>query len=167
MIPESVAFKAAQRGMLLTIAAVAVALASMSFGVAVIEGAVLCQSKSGSVKIRPETCKAKETPVDIEALFVVRQDKRFSLMWRTSSGDVHSAAIRGNASIRSTTDPSLIVDKTGTGQYCITVQSGLEGAVGVLQRDSDRTGIIRVTAGIGNPCPTVPLARYFVETFSF
>jgi len=143
----------------LTIAAVL--LASLSPGA----GAdVLCRGNSETVKIRTEACKNNETAVDVEALLVKPADKRFSIMWNTNSFITHSAAIRENASIRASTDPTMSVVKTGTGQYCITAPSGIEGAVGVLQQSFPETGIIRVTAGIGNFCPG---ATYFVETFSF
>jgi hypothetical protein len=59
-------------------------------------------------------------------------DHRFALMW-TSGSTTRFAAIRGDASIRDTNDPGLVVTKVGVCAYCITATSPNEGAVGVLQ----------------------------------
>jgi len=92
-------------------------------------------------------------------------DSRFSLMW-LSGGVPHRAAIRGDASIRDTDDAGLTVVHTGTRQYCITATSPSEGTVGVAQNDGgDVPRTIDVSMGIGDPCPSVPGAQIFVETW--
>jgi hypothetical protein len=92
-------------------------------------------------------------------------DSRFSIMW-LSGGVPHRAAIRGDASIRDTDDVGLTVTRTGVGQFCVHATSPSEGTVGVTQdAGSGLPGTINVTMGAGNPCPTVPSAQIFVQTF--
>jgi hypothetical protein len=179
-------------------------------------GTVLCQKKSGAVFLRPETCKKKETAVDVTALLgdlptrlgtveesvdaltgsvgtlegtagslqtslatletsvsdlqsmptAVPADQRFAIQWETGTGQRH-AAIRGDASIRDSDEPGLVVNKIGVGQYCITAPSAIEGAVGVLQNQGGANGTILVSMGIGSVCNAVVGANITVETFAF
>jgi hypothetical protein len=92
-------------------------------------------------------------------------DQRFSLMWINSSGVAHQAAIRGDASIRSTDDPTLAVAHVGVGHYCIVLSDVGEGIVGVLQDEGGTQGTIDVTMGVGNPCPQEFDARVSVRTW--
>lgn len=99
---------------------------------------------------------------------IVPTDLRFSLMW-LSAGAWKNAVIRGDGSIRLSSDPSLAVSKIGPGAYCITVSNPEEGAVGTLQNQAATAngpvGTIDVTMGILNPCASVPSAQIAVRTF--
>ena len=95
-------------------------------------------------------------------------DQRFALMW-VSGGVPRRAAIRGDASIRDSDDPGLIVTHVAAGQYCITATSPSEGAVGVLQDQTGggggSRGTIDVSMGIGNFCNAVQGAQIAVQTW--
>ena len=99
---------------------------------------------------------------------IVPTDLRFSLMW-LSAGAWKNAVIRGDGSIRLSSDPTLAVSRLGPGSYCITVANPEEGAVGVLQNQAATAtgpvGTIDVTMGIINPCAAVPGAQIAVRTF--
>ncbi len=98
---------------------------------------------------------------------LVAAASRFSLMWLDGSGAPHRAAIRGDGSIRDSDDPGLVVTITGTGQFCVQMTSVQEGIVGVAQWDGGEVPrTIDVTMGIGDPCPTVPNAQVFVQTWT-
>lgn len=93
-------------------------------------------------------------------------DQRFSIMWIGGDGNVHRAAIRGDASIRDTDDLNLSVAHVGVGHYCIVIPDGVqEGTVGVLQDQGGTHGTIDVTMGIGNPCFQERDARVSVQTW--
>ena len=92
------------------------------------------------------------------------QDQRFAIQW-ISNGALAVAAIRGDASIRNTSDPKFVVTHVATGHYCVQVSNPAEGTVGVLQNDGGAPGLIDVTMGIGNPCPTTPSAQISVRTW--
>jgi hypothetical protein len=97
---------------------------------------------------------------------LIASASRFSLMWLDGGGLPHRAAIRGDGSIRDSDDPGLVVTITGTGQFCVQMTSVQEGIVGVAQNDgADVPRTIDVTMGIGDPCPTVPDAQVFVQTW--
>ncbi|MEO7064913.1 MAG: hypothetical protein ABI082_14210 [Dokdonella sp.] len=98
-----------------------------------------------------------------EPAFLDQANQRFSLMW-LSGGTLHRAAIRGDASIRDTDSPSLIVFHTRVGHYCIKLANVSEGVVGVLQDQGGTHGVMDVTMGIGNPCPNVSSAQISVRT---
>jgi hypothetical protein len=94
------------------------------------------------------------------------QDQRFSLMWIGGDGNVHRAAIRGDASIRDTDDPNLSVAHVALGHYCIVIPDGVdEGIVGVLQDQGGTHGTIDVSMGIGNPCFQEQDAAVSVQTW--
>lgn len=99
---------------------------------------------------------------------IVPTDLRFSLMW-LSAGAWKNAVIRGDGSIRLSSDPTLAVTRLGAGSYCITVANPEEGAVGTLQNQAATAngpvGTIDVTMGIVNPCSSVPSAQIAVRTF--
>jgi hypothetical protein len=97
---------------------------------------------------------------------IAAADQRFSIMWVGAASAPQSAAIRGDASIRSTTDAGLTVTRVGAGSYCIHVTTPTEGTVGVLQNQGDSMGTIDVTMGIAIPCSTVPTAQIGVRTWS-
>jgi hypothetical protein len=92
-------------------------------------------------------------------------DQRFSLSWIGSDGAMHRAAIRGDASIRSTDDPNVSVAHVGVGHFCIVIPGVQEGAVGVLQDQGGTHGTIDVSMGIGNPCFMEPNAKVSVMTW--
>ena len=93
-------------------------------------------------------------------------DERFAILYPLAGGTVGRLAIRGNASIRSASDPAATVTPLGTGQYCITAPNALEGAVGSLQnQDGGKLGTIRVTMGVGSICNDVVGSNITVETF--
>lgn len=101
-----------------------------------------------------------------ELPFAFAQDQRFSIMWIGGDGNVHRAAIRGDASIRDTSDADLSVAHVGVGHYCIVIPGGVnEGVVGVLQDEGGTHGTIDVTMGIGNPCFQEQDARVSVQTW--
>ena len=101
-----------------------------------------------------------------ELPFPFAQDQRFSLMWIGGDGNVHRAAIRGDASIRDTDDPNLSVAHVGFGHYCIVIPDGVnEGIVGVLQDQGGTHGTIDVTMGIGGPCFQEQDAAVSVQTW--
>jgi hypothetical protein len=115
----------------------------------------------------PQGIQGPPGPVNTVATLA---DHRFAIMW-TSGTAAKYAAIRGDASIRDTNDPGLVVTKVGVGAYCIQATSPNEGAVGVLQDDfADQSGgihgTIDVTMGIGNPCASVPGAQIAVNTWN-
>ena len=92
-------------------------------------------------------------------------DLRFSLMWISSDGSVHTAAIRGDGSIRDTDDPGLELAHVGVGHFCIIPTDVQEGIVGVAQGYGGPPVTIDVTMGIGNPCPQELDARVSVQTW--
>ena len=92
-------------------------------------------------------------------------DLRFSIMWVSSDGTAHRAAIRGDGSIRDTDDPGLTLAHVGVGHFCIIPTDVEEGAVGVTQGYGNPPSTIDVTMGIGNPCPQEPDAPISVQTW--
>lgn len=95
---------------------------------------------------------------------VTLADQRFSIMWEDGS-TVRHAAIRGDASIRDSDDPGLVVTHVATGQYCIKATSPQEGAVGVLQNQGNAHGTIDVSMGIGSFCNSVAGSNITVQTW--
>jgi hypothetical protein len=94
------------------------------------------------------------------------QDQRFSLMWIGGDGNLHRAAIRGDASIRDTDDPNLSVAHVALGHYCIVIPGGVdEGIVGVLQDQGGTHGTIDVSMGLGHPCFQERDAAVSVQTW--
>jgi hypothetical protein len=102
---------------------------------------------------------------------IVPSDMRFSLMWLTG-GAWRNAVIRGDGSLRLSSDPSLAVTRVSAGVYCIKVENPEEGAVAALQNQtgdlaSRSVGTIDVTMGVGNPCGTaLSGAQISVRTFA-
>ena len=117
----------------------------------------------------PQGLQGPQGPPGVVGTVATRADERFALMWTSGTTTMH-AAIRGDASIRDSNDPGLVVTKIGTGEYCIQATTPNEGAVGVLQDDSGTAsvhGTIAVTMGITDPCDTAaPNAQIAVTTWN-
>jgi hypothetical protein len=131
------------------------------------DGTVTAFDEKQAVLLPMPSDAASARPRAPEGSTLTPTSSRFSLMWLDGSGVPHRAAIRGDGSIRDTDDPGLVVTVTGIGQFCLHMTSVQEGIVGVAQYDGGEVPrTIDVTMGIGDPCPTVPDAQVFVQTWT-
>jgi hypothetical protein len=129
--------------------------ALMTAGIA--HGAVLCQRKSGAVVVR-ETCKKKETPLDLAAFGAVGP--------QGPKGDAGEPGAPGLARIFATIDASGVVvskggaldvsvEKTGTGAYCVLVPAAIGATNGTAVATLEQPGgtdIVSIGSLHGSSC---------------